>query len=76
VVRVCETSRVLGTGVACVYRESLANVIVRDEEAAVMFTCPAARDALEPGGEVSLYVAPVSHADPVQFVNCTMEPQH
>jgi hypothetical protein len=73
VVRVCETSSMLGTGVACAYQESLANIIVHDEETPVTFTCPAARDALELGGYVSLYVAPVAHEAPVQFVNCTME---
>jgi Lysyl oxidase len=73
VVRVCETSQVLGTGVACVYRESLANATVDAEETSLTFTCPAARDAFEPGGQVSLYVAPVAHDAPIQFVNCTME---
>jgi len=73
VVRVCETSRVLGTGVACGYRDALANTIVNNEETPVTFTCPTARDTLESGGHVSLYVAPVSHTDPVQFVNCTMQ---
>ena len=72
VVRVCETSQVLGTGVACAYRESLATAIVHDQETPVTFMCPAARDAFEPGGHVSLYVAPVTHQDPVQFVNCQM----
>jgi hypothetical protein len=72
VVRVCETSSVLGTGVACVYRESLANAIVTDEETPVTFTCPEARDAAEPGGHVSLYVAPVSHQDPVRVVDCQL----
>lgn len=73
VVRVCETSGLLGTGVACAYRESLANAIVNDQETPLTLMCPAARDASEPGGHVSLYVAPVAHKDPVSFVNCTME---
>lgn len=68
--RVCETSSVLDTGVACVYREALANVIVNDEETPVTFTCPGTRDAVETGGHVSLYVAPVFHQDRVQPVNC------
>ena len=72
VVRVCETSNVLGTGVACVYQEALANAIVGQEATLVPFTCPAARDALEPGGQASFYAAPVSHTDAAAFVHCSV----
>jgi len=54
------------------FLESLATVIVTDEPTPVTITCPGARDALEPGSQVSLYVAPVSYTDPVKSVNCTM----
>ena len=59
VVRVCETSAVLGTGVACTYEDALANVIVGQAETAINFTCPGPRDAQEPGGRYSLYTAPL-----------------
>ena len=69
VARLCETSRVLGTGVACTYRDALAHAIVTDEAAPVTFTCPGPRDDREPGGQFSVYVAPLSPADPARFVD-------
>lgn len=68
VLRVCETSAVLGTGVACVLEDAIANQVVGDEATAVAFTCPLIRDympdaddedAPEVMGGYSLYVAPL-----------------
>ena len=63
VVRVCERSALLGTGVACTFEDSLTNVIVGEEATAVNFSCPAVRDVEEgeeaEGGNFALYVAPV-----------------
>ena len=56
VVRICESSRVLGCGTACRYRDALANVVVSPgEPTLVSFKCPAARDSAETGGAYSLY---------------------
>lgn len=68
VVRVCERSAALGTGVACTYGDSLANVIVDSEGSDVRFTCPFVRDEEagsedDGGGNFSLYAAPVWPAD-------------
>jgi len=63
VIRVCERSAALGTGVACTYGDALANVVVEGEGRTVAFTCPFLRDAGEgdgdDGGNYSLYAAPV-----------------
>jgi hypothetical protein len=58
IVRICESSRVLGCGTACRYRESLTTTVVSPgEPTLVSFTCPAARDDAEIGGAYSLYRA-------------------
>jgi hypothetical protein len=67
VVRVCERSDALG-GVACVYEDALANVVVDEGDTAVTFTCPTVRDASETTGGYSLYTAPAWPADPVHQV--------
>ncbi|MCW5892165.1 MAG: hypothetical protein KIT14_16715 [bacterium] len=72
VVRACETSAVLGTGVDCAYRQALANVLVEGEATAAV-ACPAARDADEPGGQVALYAAPVWDGDALAPPSCTLE---
>lgn len=63
VVRLCEWSAVLDTGVACAFEDSLANAIVGEEGGVVSFTCPFVRDAGEaqelPSASYSLYTAPV-----------------
>lgn len=69
-VRVCETSAVLGTGVACNYLDSLASETVGPTGATVAFTCPIPRDGAEPGGAYSLYVAPVFGGHPLQAASC------
>jgi len=63
VVRVCETSAVLDTGVACTYEDALANVVANQNETPINFTCPGPRDAEEPGGRYSLYTAPLYEDD-------------
>jgi hypothetical protein len=70
-VRVCDNSKKLG-GIACMYREALDNDTVDSGTTTLSFTCPAARDASEPGGSYSLYVAPVSPTDSVANVRCTV----
>jgi hypothetical protein len=53
--RICETSALLGGGVACTWTSALASA----SGSAVAFDCPAVRDAAGSGG-YSLYVGDVS----------------
>jgi hypothetical protein len=66
--RVCERSDSLGSGLACTYEESLANVIVGNEPAAVTFVCPQVRDAQEFEGDYALYTAPIWPLDAPQAI--------
>ncbi len=74
VLRACERSAVLGTGVACTYRDALANEVVATGTTTITLGCPAARDASEPGGLVALYAAPLLPEDAAQAVACTVVP--
>ena len=67
-VRVCEASAVLG-GTSCAFYDSLSNKVV-EGNTTVSFTCPVARDATEPGGRYSLYLAPVVDGDPPATITC------
>ena len=70
--RVCEASQVLQTGVACVYRDALANQIVPAGAAVdVTFACPSKRSDAEPGGFYALYGAPVVDGDAAGALTCT-----
>jgi hypothetical protein len=69
VARVCEYSAVLKAGLSCTYQDSLANAAV-DGAADLTFTCPAMRDANEPGGHYTIYGAPVSGDDAAQAITC------
>lgn len=73
VLRVCETSAVLGVAVACTFHQALANQIVGRTATEVSFDCPFARDAEEPGGAFALYTAPVYGQDEPAAVTCTVE---
>lgn len=74
VVRVCEYSEKLGSGVSCVYRDALANSMVDSDPVTLNITCPDAHDVTEVGGHVSLYSAPALPGDEVQ-VTCTVVQQ-
>ncbi len=71
VVRVCETSAVLGTPIACAYKGALTSDIIRGEQTELTFTCPTAREADEPGGSYALYHAPLASDAALQPVHCT-----
>jgi hypothetical protein len=73
VLRVCETSQTLGTGLACMFRDSLANTVVRQKPKVFNFTCPGSRDAAEPGGQYALYVAPLSPVESPSGVQCVRQ---
>jgi hypothetical protein len=58
IVRVCESSRVLGVSVRCVYVDALGHGLVPPSElGTVWFTCPQPRDLVETGGWFSVLVA-------------------
>ncbi len=59
VIRICEMSAQLGVGVACAYRDALANVIVGGTATTVEFICPSVRDSAGSAGGFSVYDAPV-----------------
>lgn len=71
VLRVCEFSQALATGVACVQRDSLENRVI-EGEVVLDVACPAARDSVEVGGTVSLYSAPVLPGDELE-ITCVAE---
>lgn len=74
VLRVCERSAALGTGVACTFRDALANSIVPGSAPTkVTLTCPAARDAVETGGLIALFAQPLVDGDPLQKAACTLK---
>lgn len=71
VMRVCEYSQQLEAGVGCVFRDAVANEIVTAGESELTIACPPARDASsEPGGRVSLYLAPVLPGDSIDGLVC------
>jgi lysyl oxidase len=73
VVRVCEFSEALQSGVACVFRDALANEVVGAGETELTIECPEARDETsEPGGRVSLYSAPVLPGDAIAELDCEL----
>jgi len=71
VVRVCDYSESLRTGIPCRYEESVKSAVVTPSGVDVTFACPGARGAGEPGGAVSLYTAPVVDGDAAAAVTCT-----
>lgn len=72
-IRVCETSRALGTGIDCSLVDALANVVLDGETIEFEAACPGPRDALETGGQLSIYIAPIVPADPLGAVTCTIK---
>jgi hypothetical protein len=71
-VRICDRSAVLKTGIPCIYDQALTTGTVDTGAAStITFTCPAARDATEPGGGYALYTGPIFTDDMAQTVTCT-----
>lgn len=70
--RVCESSMVLGHGIACEALQALAMAVVAPElgPTTVTFTCPGRRDDFEPGGQYAMYVAPLLATDALATVSC------
>ncbi|RIB16991.1 hypothetical protein C2G38_2188553 [Gigaspora rosea] len=73
-VRICESSRVLGSSTHCEYIYALANTIVElssteSNPKKVTFQCPIVRGDIETGGLYSILVAPTFIEDEFMFVN-------
>jgi hypothetical protein len=73
IVRICDYSSVLETGVGCVFSDALANSLLAAPGIQVGFTCPLGRDENEAGGLFSLYTTPLFDEDDVQQVSCIVE---
>lgn len=58
-VRVCERSAALDTGLACSAENALSNSVVTSPGQTISFTCPVVRDAEELTGGFSLYITPL-----------------
>jgi hypothetical protein len=72
VLRICEYSRMLGVGLACVFSESMVNWVVTEQPVQLGFTCPFLRDEVETGGRYSFYTAPAFSEDEFAEVTCTL----
>jgi hypothetical protein len=73
-VRLCEGSKVLGAGVACLQHDALASFGVEaGASASATFACPAKRDSTEPGGLYSLYQGALFPEDETAEVTCTVD---
>jgi hypothetical protein len=70
--RLCETSEVLGSGVACIQRHALGGGVVGATDLDLEVTCPASRDASEPGGKIALFTSPALDTIDAQAVTCTV----
>jgi hypothetical protein len=74
VVRACDYSAKLKTGIPCTYQGSLGNTLVGGEAPTqLMITCPSALDADEPGGSISVYAGPAYNGDAPADVTCTLQ---
>lgn len=72
VLRICESSEKLGVGVACTFRDSMANARIDPNGTAVSFTCPPVRDAATAGtGGYSAYQAPLIPSQGSAPITCT-----
>lgn len=68
VVRICESSKVLGISTQCEYVNMLANTIIKggeENEAIINFICPSARSSTEPGGLYSILVSTILPKDKI-----------
>lgn len=62
VIRLCETSKVLGYSTQCEYINKLSNLVLKPNQIqTIEFTCPKFRSYLEPGGFYSILVSNLLH---------------
>ncbi len=73
VVRVCEGSRALQSGIPCTYNEALGSTIVVESQKDVSFTCPTARDEIETGGVYSFMTGPLFPSEKTAPVSCVVK---
>lgn len=74
VVRLCEGSKALGAGTACLEQKALASLTVEAGAiATASFTCPAERDPTEPGGLVAIYRGALFPEDEAVDVTCSFD---
>lgn len=73
VVRICEHSQVLGAAMECSYFGALGSAVLDTPSTQLVFTCPTARDAAEPGGAFSIMTAPLVSGGTTQTVSCTVQ---
>ncbi len=73
ILRICDYSSQLETGVACVFGDALANELLTESTVQFDFACPLARDEAEEGGLFSLYTAALFETDDRQTVSCRIE---
>lgn len=71
VVRVCEGSRALQTGIPCTYNDALGSSVVETTKN-VTFTCPSARDETETGGAYSFLTGPLFPGEAPAEVTCVV----
>ena len=72
VLRVCEASAALGTGIACTYLNSASNTIVDGGTETVTFACPAVRDALTKGaGGYAVQTSPLLPWQEREEISCS-----
>ena len=69
IVRVCEASRALHTGMPCTYNDALASAVLEGQKD-IVFTCPAARDSLETGGAYSFLTGALFPEEETVNVTC------
>ena len=70
VVRVCESSYVLGQSVMCEYKFNLANKAINAGESVnITFSCPSRRASDEPGGLYSILSSPLVPKWPLSSLN-------
>lgn len=68
--RVCEASKSLGAGIACVSRDALSSAVVDTDGVTLTFVCPPARDVVEVGGGYALYGSAAFDDDITQPITC------
>lgn len=69
VVRICEASQVLQTGIPCTYNDAIGSGLV-STTVEISFTCPTARDEKETGGLYSLLTGAIIPREEATRVTC------
>ncbi|KAA3657471.1 MAG: hypothetical protein DWQ04_28065 [Chloroflexi bacterium] len=72
-IRVCEISDKLKTGIACTFQDAITNVVIAEKTSQNTTTCPAIRDAETFSGGFSLYIAPAFVNDAIQKIEIRQE---